>query len=63
MLKATIVILGDKVSDLENEIFTIKSESRNNSTNESVIETGHQGKNKCKESEAGESKELVQAKV
>ena len=38
LLKATVVILGDKVSDLENEIFTIKSESRKKSLNESHIE-------------------------
>ena len=65
MLKATIVILGDKISDLENAIDTIKSESRNNSINESVIETEHQEKNKRrkKESEAGESAELVHAKI
>ena len=65
MLKATIVILGDKISDLENAIDTIKSESRNNSINESVIETEHQEKNKHrkKESEAGESAELVHAKI
>ena len=44
LLKATIVILGDKISNLENAIDTIKSESRNNSINESVIETEHQEK-------------------
>jgi hypothetical protein len=61
LLKATIVILGDKVSDLENEIITIKSESGQDSKSKSVGETGLQEKYKCKESESGE--ELVQAKV
>ena len=48
MLKATIVILGDKVSDLEIEIFTIKSESGQDSKSKSVGETGPQEKYKCK---------------
>ena len=61
MLKATIVVLGDKVSDLENEIITIKSESGHDSKSKSVGQTGPQEKYKCKESESGE--DLVQTKV
>ena len=49
------------ISDLENEIITIKSELGQHSKSKSVGETGPQDKYKCKESESEE--ELVQAKV
>ena len=62
-LKATIVILVDKVSDLEKGIFTVKSESRKMSLNESSVEGEPEEITNSKESEAGISEDSKKVKV